>query len=406
MWENAVAEYERYRQIFRDQRLPLAFVDLDKFDRNIAYVAATQKGTGKTIRVHSKSIRSAPLLRRILDKGGPVFRGVMTYTMEETAFLADRGFDDFLVSYPTVQPSDMEILTRLSAAGKEIALVVDCIDHLRILSEAGRHAGVVLYACMEVDLSYRPMKTPVHLGVRRSPIRSVRDAVLLARDSRDLQGVAIRSIMGYEAHIASVSDNLPGAQVKNRLIRLVKKASIRELTRRRVTIADKLRKEGLDIRIVNGGGSGSLLSTARDPSVTEVTAGSAFFAPGLFWHFKDVRFVPSAFFALQIVRLPAPDIITCQGGGYVGSGPIGSDKLPVPVLPQGLTYLPLEGAGEVQTPLRLPRKRPALGIGDPVFFQHAKAGELAERFNEFYLIRGMDIVDRVKTYRGEGRAFL
>ena len=402
----AGAEYERYREIFRKERLPLAFVDLEKFDRNVVYVASTQRGTGKTIRVHSKSIRCPALLRRILDQGGQVFRGVMTYTLEETAFLAELGFDDFLVSYPTVQSADLRVMARLTSEGKRVSLVVDCLDHLRVLSEEGIRAGVVLQACLEVDLSYRPLKTPLHLGVRRRPIRSAEEALTLARESRRLPGVAIGSLMGYEAHIAGVNDDLPGARWKNRLVRAVKKASIRELTRRRVDIVSELRREGLDIRIVNGGGSGSLLSTARDPSVTEVTAGSAFYAPGLFHHFREVSFVPAAFFALQVVRRPAPDLIACHGGGYVASGPPGPDRLPVPVLPPGLQYLSLEGAGEVQTPLRLPGPGLALRLGDPVFFQHAKAGELAERFNEFFLVKGTEVVDRVKTYRGQGRAFL
>ena len=406
MWGHHLEDYERYRKAVKDERLPLAFVDLEKFDRNIAFVASTQEQTGKTVRVHSKSIRCPALLKRILEKGGKVFQGVMTYTMEETSFLADQGFDDFIVSYPTVQPCDMDLFTRMTRDGKEVHLVVDCVHHLKTLSEAGLRAGVVLNACMEVDLAYRPLRTPLHLGVRRSPIRSVADAVALARESRRFPGVAIRSIMGYEAHIAGLNDNLPHARMKNKLLRTLKAASIRDLTRRRVNIVDKLRTEGLDIRIVNGGGSGSLVSTGRDASVTEVTAGSAFYAPGLFWHFRDVSFTPSAFFALQIVRTPSQDIITCHGGGYVASGPSGQDKLPVPVLPQGCEFLPFEGAGEVQTPLKLPAKRPELGLGDPIFFQHAKAGELAERFNEFCLVEDGKIVDRVNTYRGEGKAFL
>jgi len=32
-------KYQTYREIFRDQRLPLAFIDLDAFDSNIAYWA-------------------------------------------------------------------------------------------------------------------------------------------------------------------------------------------------------------------------------------------------------------------------------------------------------------------------------------------------------------------------------
>ena len=179
----------------------------------------------------------------------------------------------------------------------------------------------------------------------------------------------IDSIMGYEAHIAGLNDDLPDARVKSRILRILKKASVRELTERRGSVVERLRREGLELRAVNGGGSGSLLSTGRDPSVTEVTAGSAFYAPGLFQHFKEVSFVPSAFFALQIVRRPAKGIVTCHGGGYVASGPVGEDKLPVPFLPHGCSFLPFEGAGEVQTPLKLPTECPALCLGDPIFFQ-------------------------------------
>ena len=155
-----------------------------------------------------------------------------------------------------------------------------------------------------------------------------------------------------------------------------------------------------------GGGSGSLVSTGCDPSVTEVTAGSAFFAPGLFTYFHDVEFAPAAFFGLQVGRVPAPGIITCVGGGYVGSGEVNANRLPWPVMPQGLTYLSMEGAGEVQTPLRLPKIGPDLNCGDPVFFQHSKAGELCERFNELFLVKDGKYDGSVSTYRGQGYAFL
>jgi D-serine deaminase-like pyridoxal phosphate-dependent protein len=62
----------------------------------------------------------------------------------------------------------------------------------------------------------------------------------------------------------------------------------------------------------------------------------------------------------------------------------------------------MEGAGEVQTPLEVPVDVP---LGAPIFFRPAKSGELAERFNEYLLVRGDAIVERAPTYRGLGRAF-
>ncbi|MEM9195278.1 MAG: amino acid deaminase/aldolase, partial [Myxococcota bacterium] len=166
-----------------------------------------------------------------------------------------------------------------------------------------------------------------------------------------------------------------------------------------------LRSAGHEISLVNGGGTGSLESTRSDPSVTELTAGSGFFSPALFDGYQGFRHAPAAGFALPVVRRPRPNIVTCHGGGYIASGAAGEDRLPVPTLPPGGALLPLEGAGEVQTPVRFERP-PGLALGEPVFFRHAKAGELCERFSKLALIDGTEVVDEVSTYRGEGWCFL
>ncbi len=402
----AAQRYETLRAIFRGRRLPLAFVDLDAFDANIAYVAGIVKGSNKTVRLGTKSLRCVALTDRILKQGGPSFQGFLTYTAEETAWLAEKGYDDFILAYPTVQPSDLAILARLAQAGVRVASMVDCFEHLQALACAGEKASTMISACLEVDLAHRPLGLPFHLGLRRSPVRTPEQALALARQSRQLRGVKIDAVMGYEGHIAGTSDAVPGAALKNALLRLVKAASVRELTRRRGAVVQALLREGLELRTVNGGGSGSLVTTLQDPSVTEATVGSGFYAPGLFHHFAQVSYQPSAYFALQVVRRPAPGMVACQGGGYVASGPTESSKAPLPVLPTGLRYLSLEGAGEVSTPLLLPEDCPELHLGDPIFFQHAKAGELCERFNELYLVQGGQIVDKVPTYRGEGVNFL
>jgi D-serine deaminase-like pyridoxal phosphate-dependent protein len=224
--------------------------------------------------------------------------------------------------------------------------------------------------------------------------------------SKTLKGVRIDALMGYEGHIAGVNDAIPNQTLKNTLKRALKKVSVKELTRRRQAVVKVLQEGSAELRIVNGGGSGSLVSTLADHSITEATVGSGFFAPGLFHHFFDVQYQPAAFFALQIVRKPALQMIACQGGGYIASGPTDKTKAPLPVMPLGLQYLPMEGAGEVSTPLVLPKDCPRLEIGNPIFFQHAKAGELCERFNELYLVHENEILDAVPTYRGEGMNFL
>ncbi len=399
-------DYIQVKKCIEGLRLPLAFVDLEAFDHNIAYVAATQKRTGKTIRVASKSIRCLDLIRRVFEKGGSVFQGILAFTMEEARFLIQNGFDDIIVAYPTLGPGDIMMFIEKTRQGAKISLVVDDLDQMAVLSKAAIAAGVVLKVCLDVDMSYRPMGKKIHLGVRRSPIRTVDEAVSIAVSAKKLKGIRVSSLMGYEAQIASLNDNVPGQWIKNNILRRFKHHSSRELTQRRRAIVEALLNKGIHLETINGGGSGSLISTGRDDSVTEVTAGSAFFAPGLFRYFHEVSFRPAAFFALQVVRFPAPGTITCQGGGYVASGEVNLNRLPWPVMPTGLHYFPVEGAGEVQTPLVLPASFPELRLGDPIIFQHAKAGELCERFNDLYLVQDHKIVDRVMTYRGDGHAFL
>ncbi|HKS69232.1 MAG TPA: amino acid deaminase/aldolase, partial [Ktedonobacterales bacterium] len=116
-------------------------------------------------------------------------------------------------------------------------------------------------------------------------------------------------------------------------------------------------------------------------------------------------YLPAAGYAVEIVRRPAPDLYTCLGGGYTASGAAGSDKLPRVYLPEGARLLPLEGAGEVQTPVRY-RGPETLRLGDPIFLRHAKAGELCERFTRLLLVQDGAVSDEVTTYRGDGQCFL
>ena len=157
-------------------------------------------------------------------------------------------------------------------------------------------------------------------------------------------------------------------------------------------------------RRMKTGGSGSIESSAADPAVTEVTAGSGLFVPTLFDGYRAFAPRPAAYFGLDVVRVPAPGYATAFGGGYVASGPSTRSRLPRPVEPRGLALTGREGAGEVQTPLHGPGAD-KLDVGDRVWFRHAKAGEVMERFDAVHLVRGAVVERTVPTYRGEGRTF-
>ncbi len=115
------------------------------------------------------------------------------------------------------------------------------------------------------------------------------------------------------------------------------------------------------LQIVNSGGTGSVEVSSADPVVTEVTAGSGIFVPTLFDSYRAFAPRPALFFALPVVRRPAPRIATLFGGGYIASGSgrqvTAGRHRPTP----GLALLKTEGAGEVQTPVRGDAGRDAAG---------------------------------------------
>lgn len=374
---------------------PLAVVDLEAFDANARDLLARAQGT--PIRVASKSLRVRSLIERALATPG--FAGVMAYSVAEALWLVGCGVEDVLLGYPSVDRAALGRLVSEPRARERITLMVDDVAQValveRALMRAGSPAGPPVQVCLDIDAGLRV--GPVHVGPRRSPIRDVTDAVELARAVERTGRLRVRGVMFYEGQVAGVGE----AGVRGPVVRAMKRASLTQLAERRPTIVTALQDELGRTLLVNGGGSGSVADTVADPTITEVTAGSGLYCPTLFDHYEAFTPRPAAYFGLDVVRRPTDRIATAFGGGYIASGPAGTDRLPTPL--DGGAYLPTEGAGEVQTPLRYRSEAPA--VGDRVWFRHAKAGEMMERFDVVHLVRDGRIQESVPTYRGESRTF-
>ncbi|MBL7260980.1 amino acid deaminase/aldolase [Paractinoplanes lichenicola] len=379
---------------------PVAAVDLAAFDANADQLAA--RAQGKPLRVASKSVRCRTLLERVLARPG--WHGVMAYTLPEAIWLVRTGLtDDVLVAYPTADRTALRELTSDAKLADAISIMVDHPSHLDLVDQVtppGDRPAVRL--CLDLDSSWRPAAA-LHVGVRRSPVHSAGQASALARRITARPGFKLVGMMSYEAQIAGLGDLPPGQTLRGRAIRLMQSRSFPEIVRRRGEAVAAVR-EHADLEFVNAGGTGSVAATGADPAVTEVTAGSGLYGPTLFDAYSAWRPTPAAFFALSVVRRPAPRIATVLGGGWIASGPAETSRQPTPWLPAGLKFKPDEGPGEVQTPL-VGAVADTLRPGDRVWFRHAKAGELCEHVNELQLVDG-ESATPAPTYRGEGHAWL
>jgi D-serine deaminase-like pyridoxal phosphate-dependent protein len=380
---------------------PFAIVDLAAFDANAAAMAA--RAAGKPIRVASKSVRCRALLRRVLATQG--WTGVMAYTLPEAIWLVREGVsDDVLVAYPTADRGALRALGSDPRLAAHITIMVDSLAQLDFIdATVAPHEREVLRLCVDLDASWRLAGGRVHVGVRRSPVHRPGQAGRLALAISERKGYRLVGLMSYEAQIAGLGDAPPGA-LRGAAIRAMQRGSRAELRRRRGAAVAAVRAHA-DLEFVNGGGTGSVAATSADPAITEIGAGSGLYGPGLFDRYRAWRPEPAAFFALPVVRHPAAGFATVLGGGWIASGPAHASRQPTPWLPDGLRLVPVEGAGEVQTPLAGPIAG-QLRVGDRVWFRHAKAGELCEHVEVLHLVDGDRIVAAAPTYRGERQAFL
>ena len=132
-------------------------------------------------------------------------------------------------------------------------------------------------------MSWRPLPygPVVQVGTWRSPLRTPAEAALFAEAVLRRPGFTLVGVLGYEGQIAGLGDAPPGRPLRARVVRMMQARSAAELRERRAEAVRRIRAL-TPLEFVNGGGTGSLESTAADKSVTELAAGSGLVGPTLF----------------------------------------------------------------------------------------------------------------------------
>lgn len=395
-WEDPARYWPRLSAATGHLPAPVAVIDREALRYNAMDLLV--RAGGLPIRVASKSVRVRSVLDAVLKLPG--YRGILAFTLEEALWLAET-HDDIMLGYPTVDRAGLARLFADEQAARRITLMVDDLVHLDLIdSVAGPRSRPELRVAIDVDASWRSSILG-HIGVRRSALFSAGEVAAFARKVVARPGFRLVGLQMYDAQIAGQGDDAgPDAP----LIRMVQARSRNELRERRAEIVAAVGSVA-PLEILNGGGTGSLEFTGSDESLTEASAGSGLLGGHLFDGYRSFRPAPASAFAFDVVRRPAADIATVLGGGWIASGPAVASRQPRAVWPEGLHTLSREAAGEVQTPLQGPAAA-SLGVGDRVWFRHAKSGEPAERIESYHLISGDEIVDELPTYRGEGKAFL
>lgn len=252
--------YSDWKDILKNERLPTAVVDLDAFDRNTEKIAKILTGKKQKLRIATKSIRVPALIERVLKSGSP-YSGIMCYSAEEAFYLAGKGVSqDILIAYPTVQKRDLILLREIHERGIDIKLTVDNFAAIQAVERAMKGSTRPFRLVLDVDMSLRYLGGLIHLGVRRSPIRSKRNLVELIQKVQgniNSSQVEIAGMMGYEAQVAGLGDRNPFKKWINPIAACIRRLSVKAGAKYREDLAKTFMEQGLKLEFFNGGGTGS-----------------------------------------------------------------------------------------------------------------------------------------------------
>jgi D-serine deaminase-like pyridoxal phosphate-dependent protein len=229
---------------------PALLLDLDALERNIARMRDLVVPSGIAYRPHAKSNKCPEVARLQLAAGAC---GICCAKLAEAEAMAAGGIGDILITTPIVGVAKIARLAAL-ARRAHLRVVADNAANIEALSSAAARAGVTIGIVVEVNVGQD------RCGVEPGPA-----AARLAVQAAGLAGLSFAGLQGYNGRIQGLAEFAARAtQVERSLDRLRAAAA-------------HVRKAGMEIAVLTGGGTGSAAIDIALSGLTELQPGSYVF---------------------------------------------------------------------------------------------------------------------------------
>ncbi|HSI19816.1 MAG TPA: DSD1 family PLP-dependent enzyme [Sphingomonas sp.] len=230
----------------RDLATPCLILDADRMDRNIARLRQRLARLGVTQRPHLKTAKSVEVARLLMDTpAGPA----TVSTLKEASIFAAAGVRDLIYAVG-IAPDKLPAVIALRAKGVDLAVILDSPEQAAFVAAAGRAAGTVIPALIEIDCDSH-----------RAGVRPDDRGRLLAIAGALGQGAELRGVLTH----AGGSYGARGEEAL-RACAETERHSV-------VTAAATLRAAGFACPVVSVGSTPTAHHAADLTGVTEVRAG-------------------------------------------------------------------------------------------------------------------------------------
>lgn len=345
---------------------PAYCVDLTVMESNLRLMADWMRERGKHWRPHVKC-HKIPEVAQLQHAAGAL--GVTCAKVSEAMVFASAGIQDILIAHFLVGHHK---LTRLVEV-RRISDVIATVDHYvqaEALSAAMSAAGMDCRVIIEVNI-----------GLERAGIRPGSDFRDLVRGIRDLPGVRLCGLMGYEGHLLRI----PDLDEKRKAIA----GAMAVLGECR----EQMEREGVAVDIVSAGGTGSFQFTADCPEVTEIQAGGGIFGDPFYQQQCLTQGLESALFVLSsVVSRPKLERAILDAGRKSVNPEHCAPQVPTTVSGRPLPDAVVQGLSAEHLTLELGAESQHLHIGDKVRIIPGYADLTTPLHDVLYGIRG----DRVE----------
>lgn len=223
---------------------PALVVDLEVLRRNLDAADQLLDGTGKKLRPHVKAHRT-PALARMQVRHATT--GITCATVGEAEVMVDHGLSDVLLANEVATEDKLDRVLTLNDRAT-IAVAADSVDLADLYDRAARRRGQRLHVLVDLDT-----------GLGRCGVRSVEEAVALARRVEEARGLVPAGLMAYEGRLRATP------------MRPAAVGQARDLLRR---CAETFSVQELALDTVSVGGTSTLRDWISEEAVTEIQAGT------------------------------------------------------------------------------------------------------------------------------------
>lgn len=357
---------------------PALLVDVDILERNIARMAAFARERNIALRPHAKTHKSAEIARRQLAAGA---LGICVAKLGEAEALADAGIDSILITSPVVTGLGIARLMQLNGRVGDLMAVCDNEGIAARLAEAATAHGRKLKLLVDIDP-----------GMGRTGARPGKGAVQLVQMVARHPTFAFKGLQCYAGNLQHLESR---NERRDRSL-----AALAELSE----FCGQLRKEGVPLEIVTGGGTGTFDIDPDARILTELQVGSYVFMDREYndvWEKSGapVPFETALFVQTTVISANRDGLATTDAGLKAFATDAGAPKL-VGGAPSGASYFFF---GDEQGGILYTSDHGRLKPGDVVTCAVPHCDPTVNLYDFYHLVRG-DRLEAIWPIEARGRS--